>query len=123
MVDVGDIERELAEVFSGIRDAGQEPDGQSVDGDGDLVIERATAATGFLYPVTVFIDGAEVAQLGNGESRTFLLPAGKHLIEVNGGMMKNKLEVKISPNQTYRCVTYFSALGILGGGLVLKDQT
>jgi hypothetical protein len=76
--------------------------------------------TGSMYAVQVFVDGELMGEVKNGGTITLELPAGKHKVEISGGMLSNSATIRISDGKTTRYQMYFSEWGFLGGGLNFK---
>lgn len=87
---------------------------------GKLVIMRSSAITGGMYAVHVVVDGQLMDEVKNGGTITLELPAGQHKVEVSGGGLSNSATVRIADGQATRYKMYFSAWGVLGGGLNFK---
>lgn len=76
--------------------------------------------TAAMYAVQVVVDGQLMGEVKNGGTITLDLPAGQHRVEVSGGGLSKAATVQIADGQTCRYQIYFSAWGILGGGLNFK---
>jgi DNA-directed RNA polymerase subunit RPC12/RpoP len=87
---------------------------------GKLQIIRSSGLTGAMYAVRVEIDGEFMGELRNGGSLSLDLPVGCRIVEVSGGGMSRKVSVEVRDGKTARFELYFSAWGILGGGLNLN---
>lgn len=87
---------------------------------GELVLMRSSAVTGGMHPVEVRVDGELLGELRNGGQMTLELETGPRAVEVSGGGMSRKVTVDVRDGETQRYQLYFSAWGILGGGLNLK---
>lgn len=87
---------------------------------GKLEIIRSSAMTGAMYAVKVEVDGKTVGEIGNGGTLLLELPAGERNVRVRGGGMSRTATVNITTGQTTCYQTYFSELGLLGGGLNFK---
>ena len=87
---------------------------------GELDIFRTSAMTGAMYQVQLFVDGRLAGQINNGKSLRMKLPEGRRTIEARGGGLSRSVTVDVRVGATVRFKMYFSAFGILGGGLVLK---
>ena len=89
---------------------------------GTLIISRKSGTTGFMYSLQVVADGKQVGDLKSGVSFTLDLPAGEHAIQVAGGGLSKQVVVTVVEGQVLRYQTYFSAWGLLGGGLNLRPE-
>jgi len=87
---------------------------------GQLDVIRSRKMTGWCYSVELFVDGRLSGNVGNGQSVQISMPAGRRTIEARGGGLSGKLQVDVQTGQTSRVKVYFSDLGFLGGGLVVK---
>jgi hypothetical protein len=87
---------------------------------GQLDVVRSRKMTGWCYSVELFVDGRLSGKVGNGQSVQINIPAGRRTIEARGGGLRGKLKVDVQTGQTSRVKVYFSDLGFLGGGLVVK---
>jgi hypothetical protein len=88
---------------------------------GKLAIMRPSAITGAMHPVHVFVDGQVIGEVKNGDTLTLELPIGERRVEVRGhGGMSRSATIDIQQSKTITYRMYFSALGILGGGLNFK---
>jgi hypothetical protein len=87
---------------------------------GKLVLMRSSAVTGGIHPVEVRVDGELRGELRNGGQMTLELEAGPREVEVRGGGLSRSVAITITDGETQRYQLYFSAWGILGGGLNLK---
>jgi hypothetical protein len=86
---------------------------------GNLVISRKAKTTGSFHSVQVFIDEQPMGDVKDGGVLNIELPAGSHAVQVAGGGMSRTVNVAIGKGQVLHFQTYFSNLGILGGGLNL----
>lgn len=88
---------------------------------GAIAVLRATSLTGIMYPISIAINGRPAGELPNGGQLSIELPAGSHRLEASGGMMTRSIEVQVVDGREERFQVYFSAWGVLGGGLILKQ--
>lgn len=77
--------------------------------------------TGAMYAVQIMVDNQLMGEVNNGCTVTLELPAGHHEVEVSGGGLTRRATIRIVDEQTTYCQMYFSAWGILGGGLILTQ--
>lgn len=89
---------------------------------GKLIVHRLSGMTGAMYAVQIMVDNQLMGEIANGRTVTLELPVGQRAIEVSGGGMSRRATVTIADGQTTRCRLYFSAWGVLGGGLILEQQ-
>jgi len=87
---------------------------------GKLSISRKASVTGSQHFVQVVVDGKQVGEIRDGGNLTLDLAPGTRVIEVGGGGLSRRLEVSIVEGEVLRYQIYFSAWGILGGGLQLR---
>ena len=86
-----------------------------------LTVHRKHSTTGFLYSVSLVVDGRPVGELKSGVSFTVELYPGVHTIQVAGGGLSKQVSVTVAGDKQLKYETYFSSLGILGGGLILRS--
>lgn len=89
---------------------------------GKFAIYRKAGTTESVHPVQVVVDGKQAGEVRDGGNLTLDLPSGTHMIEVGGGRLSRRVEISIAEGQTLRYQMYFSAWGILGGGLQLRPE-
>jgi hypothetical protein len=74
-----------------------------------------------MHPVLVLVDGQAIGDVRNGSTLTLDLSIGQRQVEVRGhGGMSRSATIDIQQSKTITYQLFFSALGILGGGLNFK---
>jgi hypothetical protein len=81
---------------------------------------RSSAMTGGIYAVQIVVNGQLMGEVKNGGTIMLDLPVGLNKVQVSGGGLSNSSTVRIVDGQATRYQVYFSAWGILGGGLNFK---
>lgn len=100
-----------------------------------LTIIRKPKLTGFMHSVSVSVGGHIHGSLGGGflnglrdllmfrqTSMTIPISSGSHSVEVSAGWLKGSFVLEAKAGHNYALQTYFSDLGVLGGGLRLEPQ-
>ena len=98
------------------------PTTQAGDPTATLFLARAKSATGFIYGVTITLDGQLIGTLQENERLTVKVSIGVHTIEVRGGGLHRSQTLAADSAQVLEFETYFSNWGILGGGLILRGM-
>jgi hypothetical protein len=84
---------------------------------GSLTINRQSQYYGALIPFDVFVDGVLIGSLKTGESKSFPLYYGNHMLQVKGGMGSSN-NIPIVINDMQRNLVYNAKMLV---GYVVND--
>lgn len=99
-------------------------------GNASVVVTRDGGLIGSACYLAVLLDGQLAARVGPGETVTFRIPAGEHLVGMAadplgsglcglGGMAMREVSATVAPEQTKR----FRVLGDMSGGFTISPSS